>query len=158
MCRVKPRQAQNHGTKDGWQPQLPLPQLDTLVPPHFSFAIENSIDQAQPISASMAMLKCFETMSTDDKENLLDYAINHIFLPPRLPNASDHSPNLEAGLIALVREFADQFDQDKDAQSTDWVTVTSMLASMSRVHDGRAMSEHTVAKEIESMRCGGRTI
>ena len=106
----------------------------------------------------MVMLKCFETMSTDEKKNLLDYAINHIFLPPRLPNASDHSPNLEAGLIALVLEFADKFVQAEDAQSTDWVTVTKMLASMSRVHDGKAMSKHTVAAEIEAMRCGGRTI
>ncbi len=104
------------------------------------------------------MLKSFEAMSTDDRENLLNYAINHIFLPPRLPNASDHSPHLEAGIIALVREFADSFVQSQDDSSTDWVTVTKMLASMSRVHDGRAMSKKTVAKEIEAMGRGGRPI
>jgi hypothetical protein len=106
----------------------------------------------------MALLQSLETMSTDDQEKLLDYAINHIFLPPRLPNASDYSPHVEAGLIALVRDVADSFVQVEDAQSTGWVTVTRMLASMSRVHDGRAMSEHTVAKEIEVMQCGGKSI
>jgi len=94
-------------------------------------------------------------MSADDKEELLDYAINHIFLPPRLPNASDSSPHLEARLIALVRQYA---DRPKGAQSTDWTTVTKMLASMSRVHDGRAMAEHTVREEIAAMKCGGRFI
>lgn len=54
-------------------------------------------------------------MSTDDKEKLLDYAINHIFLPPRLPNASDSSYSLEAGLIALVREVVDDFAESEDA-------------------------------------------
>lgn len=106
----------------------------------------------------MAMPKLFAAMSTDDRENLLNYAINHIFLPPRLPNASDHSPHLEAGIIALVREFADSFVQPEDVRSTGWVTVTKMLASMSRVHDGRAMSEKTVAEEIKAMGCGGRPI
>lgn len=96
----------------------------------------------------MAMLKSVETMSTDDRENLLNYAINHIFLPPRLPNSSDHSPDLEAGIIALVREFADNFAQLEDVQFTDWVTVTKMLASMSRVHDGRAMSEGPSPKRL----------
>ena len=106
----------------------------------------------------MDTLKSFETMSTDDRENLLHYAINHIFLPPRLPNASDHSPHLEAGIIALVREFADKFVQSGNVQSTDWVAVKKMLGSMSRVHDGRAMSEKTVSKEIEALKCGGRSI
>ena len=126
--------------------------------PTFLFCYREQHRPGATHSASMVTLKCFETMSTDDKRNLLDYAINHIFLPPRLPNASDHSPNLEAGLIALVREFADKFVHAEDAQSTDWVTVTKMFASMSRVHDGKAMSKHTVATEIEAMRCGGRTI
>ena len=54
-------------------------------------------------------------MSTDDKEKLLDYAINHIFLPPRLPNASDSSYGLEAGLTALVREVVDDFAESEDA-------------------------------------------
>lgn len=31
-----------------------------------------------------------------------------------------------------------------------------MLALMSRVHDGRAMAEHTISEEIEAMECGGR--
>ena len=106
----------------------------------------------------MDKLKSFETMSTDDRENLLNYAINHIFLPPRLPNAFDHSPHLEAGIIALVREFADNFVQPEGAQSTDWVTVTKMLAAMSRVHDGRAMSEKSITKEIEALGRGGRSI
>jgi len=124
------------------------------TPPTSLLAIENSIDQGNPFR----VMDTFQAMSTDDKEKLLDYAIKHIFLPPKLPNASDHSPRLEAGLIALVRDFADKFVQAEDARSTDWVTVTRMLASMSRVHDGKAMSAHTVAEEIEAMHCGGKSI
>jgi len=136
--------------RTGGKPQLSLPQLGTLLSPHLSLLPRTASTRRDPVRV--------ETMPTDDKEKLLDYAINHIFLPPRLPNASDHSPHLEAGLITLVRDFAEKFVQVEDVQSTDWVTVTRMLASMSRVHDGGTMSEHTVAKEIDAMQCGGRSI
>jgi hypothetical protein len=104
VCCVRSRQAPEPWDKGRATAHLPLPRLDSTSSfPTFLLAIEDSTDQAQPIlRPSPCSRHCHLT-------NLLDYAINHIFLPPRLPNASDHSPHLEAGLIALVREFAGDF-------------------------------------------------
>lgn len=47
----------------------------------------------------------FELLCSKGNTKLLNYAINHIFVPLKLPNRADGTPRLEAALLRLVRDL-----------------------------------------------------
>ena len=109
--------------------------------------------QGVPIPRSLR----FNTTPSEDKAELLEYAINHIFVPPRLPNRADGSPQLESALLGLVRDcaasFKDHLQPGGDAHSS-WELISTMLAASIKLHEGE-LTEDSVKAAITSMAPGG---
>lgn len=63
---------------------------------------------------------------------MLDYAFNHLFLPPKLPNGDDRSPTNELCLIELVRDCLNEFLPKTDPINHD--TINSAVALMKNIH------------------------
>ena len=99
----------------------------------------------------------FNATSSEDKAELLDYAIKHIFAPPRLPNRADGNPQLESALLGLVRDcaasFKDRLQQGSDAHSV-WKSICTMLAASKKLHEGE-LTEDSVKTAVTSMTPGG---
>jgi hypothetical protein len=113
-------------------------------------------DTLQRISIPKALR--FTITPSKDKVELLDYAIKHIFVPPRLPNRADGTPQLESALLGLVRDcaegFRDRLEPGSDAH-TGWKSVCTMLATSAKLHDGE-LTEDSIKTAIAAMVPGGK--
>jgi len=102
----------------------------------------------------------FNTSPSKHKVKLLDYAIKHIFVPPKLPNRADGTPQLENALLGLVRDCAESFKDNPEPGSdahAGWEIICTMLANAIKVHDGE-LTEDVVNKVISSMAPGGELL
>ena len=101
----------------------------------------------------------FDTTPSKDQVELLDYAIKHVFVPPRLPSRADGNPQLESALLGLVRDcaasFKDHLQQGSYARSV-WELIYTMLAASTKLHEGE-LTEGSVKTAITSMTPGGET-
>ena len=99
----------------------------------------------------------FNPTPSKDEVELLEYAIKHIFLPPRLPSRADSNPQLESALLGLVRDcaasFKDHLQPGSDAHSA-WEVIYTMLAASTKLHEGE-LTEDSVKTAITSMAPGG---
>jgi len=99
----------------------------------------------------------FNTNPSKDKVELLDYAIKHIFVPPRLPNGVDSTSQLENALLGLVGDCAESFKDNLEPGSdahAGWEIICTMLATFIKVHDGE-LTEDVVNEAVSSMAPGG---
>ncbi|KIJ33874.1 hypothetical protein M422DRAFT_783064 [Sphaerobolus stellatus SS14] len=75
----------------------------------------------------------------DDKFNIA-YFINHLFLPPKLPQENDTKPELQAALVRFVLKCAEDFAKNaKDTEGDEaWRETVAMLRHIyeTRVHGG----------------------
>jgi hypothetical protein len=97
------------------------------------------------------------TKPSEDKAELLQYAIKHAFVPPRLPNRADSSPQVERALIRLVRDCAEGFKgrlEPKSGAQAGWEVICKMLATAAKLHDGE-LTEDSVKTAITSLAPGG---
>jgi len=59
----------------------------------------------------------------------LEYIVNHVFLPPKLPQLNDTTPDVEVALTKLFRDTLNSFigllpEDDQD----DWIKLPPMLS------------------------------
>ena len=91
-------------------------------------------------------------------ETSLGFIIKHVFLPPKLPNESDRTPEHVASLIRVFKDCAEAFARHLDPQSDSrraWDTVIHMLASMALLHNRGIIEETQLDKQIDTMKVGG---
>jgi hypothetical protein len=92
------------------------------------------------------------------EETSLPFIINHVFLPPDLPNKSDRTPEHEATLIRVFKDCAEKFACHFEPQSHSrraWDVITRMLASAALLHDRGIVEEDQLDKQIADMEVGG---
>ena len=99
----------------------------------------------------------FNATPSKDRVERLDYAIKHIFVPPRLPSRADTTPQLESALFSLVRDSAESFkdclEPGSDARAA-WEMICTMLAASMKLYDGE-LTEDSVQRAISSRAPGG---
>jgi hypothetical protein len=97
------------------------------------------------------------TAPSKDEAEVLDYAIKHVFVPPRLPNGTDYSPQLEGGLLGFVRDraesFKDRLEPGSDAH-TGWDMICRMLAASATLYEAE-LTENSVETALTAMAPGG---
>jgi hypothetical protein len=89
--------------------------------------------------------------------NLLSYAINHLFVPPGLPNQPEVTQRLESALSGLVRDCAQSFTRRLESRSdarAGWKIVCTMLTSFTKLYS-RGLTEDSVETALASMALGG---
>ena len=99
----------------------------------------------------------FELPPSKGNKKFLNYAINHIFVPPRLPNKADGTPNLEASLLGLVRDLARAFTSSLEPESTPcvgWEIVSKMLSTSAELYEDE-LTEDSINAALASMEPGG---
>jgi len=99
----------------------------------------------------------FNTAPSKRQVELLDYAIKHVFVPPRLPNRADSTPQLESALFSLVKDCAESFKDCLEPASDSraaWVIICTMLAASMKLYDGE-LTKDSVKTAISSTAPGG---
>lgn len=93
---------------------------------------------------------------TSTKE--LDYVLNHVFLPPKLPQEQDIGPEANLGAITLCElayDAAVQFPQYLSEQyQSQWAVVVKMLGHL--LDTTRVFEKQGQIDKILSMRVGGQ--
>lgn len=85
----------------------------------------------------------------------LEYIINHCFLPPKLPQVSDTTPEVEVGLTKLLHDalisFIDLLPEDVQ---DEWLTLPRMLSIL--LDDGNLGSPiRNLDRKMDDMVQGG---
>jgi hypothetical protein len=97
-------------------------------------------------------------LSTFSELNMsLNYIIDHIFLPPKLPQNDDLNLTNEYKLCQLVHRFAKEY---RDLLPTDqrWNTLTQMLNVLCVSQESSTLSNDYMQESLEKMQCGGKTM
>jgi hypothetical protein len=85
----------------------------------------------------------------------LDYIVNHVFLPPKLPQLNDTTPEVEVALTKLFHDALNSFIGllPEDAQD-DWSTLPPMLSIL--LDDGNLGSPiRNLDRKLDEMVEGG---
>jgi hypothetical protein len=91
----------------------------------------------------------------------LTYIINHLFLPPKLPQEDDSSPTGTQALLQHVTESAAAFVGSLRNQNVDlsvlhcWRTLHKMLESMALLHRSEYIPLKGLRDSINDMKIGG---
>ena len=99
----------------------------------------------------------FELPPSKSNKKFLNYVINHVFVPPRLPNSADGTPKLEAALLGLVRDlarvFTDRLEFDS-APRAGWEIISKMLSTSAELYEDE-LTEGSIRAALDSMEPGG---
>jgi hypothetical protein len=101
-----------------------------------------------------------ELPSSKGNKKLINYAINHIFVPPRLPNKADGTPKLETALLSLVRDLAWAFTgciEPGSAPRVGWEIISKMLSAFAELHED-GLTEDSISAALASMEPGGSIV
>jgi hypothetical protein len=91
----------------------------------------------------------------------IEYLINHLFLPPKLPQANDSRSARTNALLHHITESAAAFIEALD-QNTDndvrrsWRTLHKMLGSMEVLHKSEYIPLEGLRNSINEMKIHGR--
>ena len=99
----------------------------------------------------------FELPPSKSNKKFLNYVINHIFVPPRLPNSADGTPKLEAALLGLVRDLARGFTDCLELESASrvgWEIISKMLSTSAELYEDE-LTESSIHAALASMEPGG---
>lgn len=104
-------------------------------------------------------------MFTNDDYNL-DWIINHVFLPPKLPQKSDHDvENGNTSLLQLIlkaaRNFHYRLSWEPDFRISGYIsrfnTVYTMLEAMAELENPTSVPVDQFRKALRQLRPGGKT-
>lgn len=92
--------------------------------------------------------------------NDLRYIINHVFLPPKLPQQDDHDLELDVALLNEVHAGLTGFLSLANAGRIKcWRTCLKMLTSMLVFYNGKTFLEPKILKDkLQQMEVGGTSL
>ena len=90
-------------------------------------------------------------------QSIFDFIVNHVFLPPKLPNQDDENVfQKEMGLLRLVQDVADQFvSQVPDEFSAKWQSIVSMLRVWENITEFGRIDKERLSMSLKNLEPGG---
>lgn len=85
-----------------------------------------------------------------------EYIINHVFLPPQLPQAGDQSMENDLALLDLVKRSAKVFAETMSSDAFDWGPINRMLEDLRIVYSASALDKVILQDRISQLTEGGR--
>lgn len=86
----------------------------------------------------------------------LDFLVNHIVLPPKLPQADDSNHTHELALIEFARELAIAFQRDVFAESRScWAGIVKMLTTWLKVNELGSVSKEALMEAMTELNLEG---
>lgn len=90
------------------------------------------------------------------KPATVQYIVNHVFLPPKLPQKDDQDCDNEVALCNLVRKYAQDHQRllPTERQSR-WDPILNMLENFEQSLKSEALNVTEVEQNMEEMQVGG---
>lgn len=95
-----------------------------------------------------------------NKEDL-EFLINHIVLPPKLPQAEEQDRRQKEGVLLqilseTVNEFTLLVEENEDAHIIKtWRFMKRMFSSMKELHSSRILDKYVLEKKLNNLQIGG---
>jgi len=83
------------------------------------------------------------------------YALNHVFLPPKLPQEEDHGPDRDVALCRFIYEACQEFLEvlPSQDQQRKWSTVVQMLKNL--LESTQVLNRDVLIADILRLENGG---
>lgn len=89
------------------------------------------------------------TLSAEDIHNL----INHVALPPQLPQSEESDPSrINSNLVHLLQDAMKTFDR---RTSTAWASVSNMLSALDKTEQAKALNDDSLRADLKALNPGG---
>ena len=89
----------------------------------------------------------------------MDYIVNHVFLPPKLPQQDDSDDANEHALCLIIYQAAQDYTRVLSAeQQTRWAPILKMLERIDVSHESSLLSKDIISEYVANMECGGMMI
>lgn len=88
----------------------------------------------------------------------LKFIINHVFLPPQLPDKADEEKTLlgmNNGLLSLLLKSSINYQRGLGEGLTKWTTAVGMLGNLCTLQGQAGLSKSLLSERIGLMRPGG---
>jgi Family of unknown function (DUF6606) len=98
---------------------------------------------------------------SNDNDDIIKYIINHLFLPPILPEADETDIECQQALLSHVVESAAAFCEVLDRPGVDqnvlrcWRILHKMLLSMDTIRQGAFMDLNELESAVLDMQVNG---
>lgn len=91
----------------------------------------------------------------DIAQETLEFIINHVFLPPKLPQKADEGTGGgNAMLLKLIQHAAETYTR-RITMETLWKPVVEMLKNLCELESSDSHSASTFSNAVRSMKTGG---
>ncbi|KAG8923741.1 hypothetical protein FRC02_010929 [Tulasnella sp. 418] len=88
-------------------------------------------------------------------EKFISFVINHIFMPPKLPQEDDLHEQKEHALSEMIHSCANEFGRHLPTKDHKlWKPIVKLLEKFSDTHRSSQLSEENVADSMADMRSG----
>lgn len=88
----------------------------------------------------------------------LEFIINHVFLPPKLPDKADENvEEKDSALLGVVLSTAKAYQKQLPGPYPRWNSCVRMLSTMSDLQNGKSLAKVKLSIAIRNMRAGGNT-
>lgn len=105
-------------------------------------------------------LEMTDSPAFDHTPSSLDYIITHVFLPVKLPDANDYSPENELSLARAVCAAAHAYTTPVINRTAEpqWNRITKMLDDLRASIESDHLDSGHVTSRLRGMRAGGTFI
>ena len=88
-------------------------------------------------------------LSVGDVHNL----INHVALPPQLPQSEEPDPSrINSNLVHLLQDAMKTFDRRTSAA---WASVSKMLSALDKTEQAKALNNDSLRADLKALNPGG---
>lgn len=90
----------------------------------------------------------------------LEFIINHVFLPPKLPQATEtHTETKNSTLLKLLQHVAETYYQNTTgSESLQWTPIIQMLTTLCSLENGSSLPTELFRNAMVRMKTGGKYI
>lgn len=86
----------------------------------------------------------------------LEFIINHVFLPPKLPDKADENVEEKgSALLGIVLGTAKAYQKQLPGPYPRWNSCIRMLSTMGDLQTGKSLAGARLGNAIKNMRAGG---
>ncbi|KAH7917297.1 hypothetical protein BV22DRAFT_939050, partial [Leucogyrophana mollusca] len=86
----------------------------------------------------------------------LNYIINHVFCPLKLPQQDDHTMCNDLALASMALDIAKKFKEHSGSdKKSHWKRIVGMLRKLRDTMKYQSLSPRTVESQLEAMKSGG---
>lgn len=109
------------------------------------------------MKSTTCILTCILWVGQISPKNL-EFIINHVFLPPKLPDKADENfEEKDSALLGVVLGTAKAYQKQLPGPYPRWNSCVRMLSTMSDLQNGKSLAKAKLSNAIRNMGAGGNS-